>query len=142
MFRPTQHRAPRFVQLHFSCFVILWTIWTIALLVPIPKKTAAVVLPTEEAMFWFGKSLHVCTYAFLTISGISLPWSRKQRLWLLAAFVCHGAVTEYIQLFVGRTGSVRDALLDTTGILIGWGIWSWWIGRRSSEQKSQNPNHK
>jgi VanZ family protein len=137
MIRKKPQRTLWLVQLHYVGFVALWVAWTVALLAPVPKQTASVVLPTDEAKFWFGKSLHVCTYAFLTIAGISLPWSRKQRLGLLLALFLHGVATEILQQFVpGRTGSVRDVLLDSAGILLGWAILSWWVMRRNRARRS------
>ena len=127
-----QHRTRWLVQLHFVAFIAILIAWTIALLVPVPKKTAAVVLGGEDPMFWFGKCLHIGAYTFLTVLGIALPLTQKQRLWLLAGFVFHGAATEFLQQFVERGASVRDVILDSIGVVIGWGVWSWALPRRAS----------
>jgi VanZ family protein len=80
-------------------------------------------------MFYFGKTLHVCAYVFLTLLGGSMALARRQRWWLLGVLSFHGFATEYLQLFVNRGASWRDVGLDHLGIAIGIAIgWTWWRG--------------
>lgn len=112
--------------------VVLWVVWiaflaawTVALLIPIPAEASAMV-GGDDAKFLVAKSIHVGMYTFL--AGLS-AWLRvPKRFWLLPPFllVVHGATTEYVQNFVGRTGTVQDALLDLGGIILGVAAtWRW-----------------
>ena len=112
----------------FHClgFVLLLVAWTIALLSPVPQA-AKEVLGGERAAFWFGKCLHVGTYAFLTIMGGTLRLSRRWRFVLLGLLSLHAFATEFFQQFVGRGASCRDVGLDHIGILLGIAVsWKWW----------------
>jgi VanZ family protein len=103
--------------------------WTVALLVPIPAKPAA--LPQEwwELKFYFAKSLHASAYAFLAILSAWLHVARPRRWLLLLFLVGHAAGTEFLQwlLPTGRTGCVSDVGIDVLGILVGTALsWKWW----------------
>ncbi len=104
--------------------------WTIALLTPDPVQMSHAVLPAEAA-FPVAKSLHVLAYACLTALLAWLPVRPRARWALVALLSFHGAITEYLQTFVpGRSGSVRDVLIDHAGIALGLAVsWAWW--RRS-----------
>lgn len=108
-----------FAVLHGIVFVAFLTAWTIALLSPVPNKSAERVLGGEFWVFMFGKGLHISAYAFLTVLGGTIVLFGRHRRWVFMALVAHGATTEFFQQFVGRTASIRDVLLDAIGILIG-----------------------
>jgi VanZ family protein len=126
-----------FNRLHVAAFVFCFVCWTIALLVPVPHKEAEVVIGGADSQFWFGKTLHVCAYAFLTVLGGSITLTRTQRWFILALMSFHGFATEFFQQFVpGRTAAWRDVGLDHIGIALGILVgWRWWRGLLPPETK-------
>jgi VanZ family protein len=116
--------------LHAAAFFTALALWTYGLLTPVPHKEAEQVLGGSEPVFWFGKILHVCVYATLTLLGGSMRLTRTQRWLVLFLMAAHGCVTEFLQQFVeGRTGCVRDVGLDCLGITLGvFAGWRWWRG--------------
>jgi VanZ family protein len=118
---------------HVAAFFTCLTLWTIALLIPVPKEAASKVLGDEEEITLFGKCLHVGAYVSLTILGGAMPLSRRQRWLVLGLLSFHGFATEFFQQFVERHASIRDVGLDHIGIVLGvlFG-WHWWRGLRSS----------
>ena len=67
---------------------------------------------------------------------------RRKIVWLPAIILmigsCYAASDEIHQLFVsGRAGMISDVLIDSVGVLVGWGvfvvlmkkIWKWRHGR-------------
>jgi VanZ family protein len=107
-------------------FFVLLALWTIALLVPIPKEPAQV-LGDDFNKLIFAKSLHASAYAFLTILAGLMTATRRQRWWLLALLSFHGFATEFLQLFVDRGASWNDVRIDHIGIFVGllisWRCW-------------------
>lgn len=104
---------------HAAVFIVLLAAWTIALLSPVPKKSAQDVLGSEFGLWVFGKTLHVGVYAFLAaLGGTAHAFGRKWIL-VLPALVVHGGLTEFVQQFVGRGMRLEDLGLDTLGIAIG-----------------------
>ena len=125
--------------LAFAFFGFLF-LWTVALLLPVPKETASEALGGERGMFFFGKALHVSAYAFLTLLGGSQTLTRRQRALILGLLSFHGFATEFFQQFVERTASWRDVGLDHIGILLGLLIgWRWWqcLCHKAGEPMSQ-----
>jgi VanZ family protein len=113
-------------RLHCLAFALLLVAWTVALLSPVPQA-AKEALGGERGAFWFGKCLHVGTYAFLAIFGGTLRLSRRWRFVLLGVLSLHAFATEFFQEFVGRGASWRDVGLDHVGILLGIAVsWKWW----------------
>lgn len=110
--------------LHAAGFAIALAGWTIALLSPVPQDSAEKVLGGQFGLFLFAKSVHVGAYAFLAALGATIVLLGRRWWWVLPALVVHGAVTEYIQQFVGRGSKVADVGLDTLGIAIG-GLVAW-----------------
>jgi VanZ family protein len=108
--------------------------WSVALEVPQPihphDPTAA------EAVFTFGKAVHLSAYALL--AGLT-GWLRPTGAWRAAAFVFllgHGVLTEVLQFLLpfGRTGAVADVMLDWVGISVGVALtWRWWFRPRGQE---------
>ncbi len=100
--------------------------WTWALLTPIPPKTVTAVGGVNAA-FLIGKTLHLSVYATLGLLTAWLPLQRRWRILLVALLVLHGGSTEYLQQFVNRGSSPRDAVLDSIGIglgcLLAWRRW-------------------
>jgi VanZ family protein len=128
----------RLAWLHFSAFVLLLAAWTVALLMPVPQE-AAEELGGDEGKFWFSKSMHVATYAFLAFLGATLPLSLRWRLALLAVLSLHAFSTEFFQQFVGRSASWRDVGLDHVGIVLGIAVsWRWWRGRFRTDARPPN----
>jgi VanZ family protein len=107
--------------------VLRWTLWWIALCVWTallvtaqgPSVVASVV-PDHQLPVWVSKAGHVIGYAVLAVMVGSLPVrpAIRNAWWLF--LVSHACLTEWIQTFVeGRTGSLRDVLLDVLGITLG-----------------------
>jgi VanZ like family len=124
----------RWPILHVVVFALAMTAWTIALLVPVPQKSAREVLGSDWGIFLFAKTIHVSIYAILTIVGGTAAYFGRKWIWVLPALVLHGALTEFFQQFTGRTARVEDVGLDTLGIAIG-GFLVWWL-RRISQGRS------
>lgn len=109
-------------------FLVVLTVWTIGLLIPDPSSSAVEGLGGARSKFLIAKTLHVSAYAFVTFLAGFVVWSRASAGWCLAFLVSHAFLTEWLQTFVGRSGSLRDVGLDLLGILIGvamnWRCWS------------------
>ena len=116
-------RIPR--HLHTAIFLAFLISWTVALLSPVPEESASKVLGDKDTIWIFGKGLHISAYAWLAFLGVSCVGPRWQG-WMVAGLILHGITTEYFQDFVGRTGAVRDALLDSIGVTIGTSIILLW----------------
>jgi hypothetical protein len=123
--------------LHATAFFFCLACWTVALLSPVPHKEAEEVLGGSGGVFWFGKSLHVGAYAFLTVLGGSMALTHSQRWLILALMSFHGFATEFFQQFVpGRTAAWRDVGLDHIGVALGVVVgWRWWRGLLPAESK-------
>ncbi len=106
-------------------FFVLLVLWTIALLMPIPKESSQVLDDWQKLIF--AKSLHASAYAFLTILAGLMNVSRRQRWGLLALLSFHGFATEFLQQFVERGASWMDVGIDhigiSVGLLISWRCW-------------------
>lgn len=114
---------------HAICFFLCLTLWTVGLLMPVPRDSASKVLGGDSGMHLFGKSLHVGAYVFLTLLGGSMAMARGQRWLLLGALSFHAFATEFLQQFANRGASWRDVGLDHLGIAIGVAVgWCWWRG--------------
>jgi hypothetical protein len=120
---------------HAAVFVALLTAWTIALLSPVPHESARRALGGAWQVWVFGKGLHVCAYAFLAVLGGTLDLGGRRWVWVLAGLVVHGAVTEVFQPFVGRTGAVRDAALDSLGVAVGGFVVVVWRAARARQRR-------
>jgi VanZ family protein len=118
---------------HILVFAAFLTAWTIALLSPVPQKSAERVLGGAFWVLVFGKGLHVGAYAFLAILGGTL--GGRQGRWVLLALVLHGGLTEFFQQFVGRTTALRDAGLDALGVMVGGLVVLGWRAVRSRGQE-------
>jgi VanZ family protein len=104
---------------HVVLFAVALTAWTVALLSPVPHDSAKKVLGSDWGIFLFGKTLHVGTYAVLTILGGTATAFGRRWWWVLPGLVTHGGLTEYLQGFVGRGSRIEDVGLDSLGIAIG-----------------------
>lgn len=115
-------------HLHVVVFGLALIAWTIGLLSPVPQQSARATLGSDWVIFLFGKTLHVSAYASLAILGGSSAILHHHRRWVAFGLIAHGIATELIQPHVGRTGSVRDVLLDSLGV--GIGLFVLWLCRR------------
>ena len=106
-------------KLYTIAFIVTFILWTIGLLIPVPKESATKVLDTEYKLFVAGKMLHISAYAFLTVLAGLLTLSTRHRWWLLGLLSFHGFATEFFQQFVNRGASLRDVGLDHIGIVLG-----------------------
>jgi len=104
---------------HVLLFAVALIAWTVALLSPVPHDSARSVLGSDWGVFLFGKTLHVGTYAVLTVLGGTAAAFGRRWWWVLPGLVAHGALTEYLQGFVGRGSRIEDVGLDSLGIAIG-----------------------
>ncbi|MFO0851501.1 MAG: VanZ family protein [Gemmataceae bacterium] len=101
-------------------FLFFLALWTYELLAenPVPESVSRAI--PNEWKFWLAKGLHVVGYAFLTVLAWLLPVPRLVYWLVIALLLLHGIATEVGQTFVaGRTGSVRDVLLDWVGVGLG-----------------------
>jgi VanZ family protein len=99
-------------------------LWTIALLIPVPDKSAKEVLGSDDRVFILHKLVHISAYAFLTIVAGLMTLTTNQRWLILLLLSFHGFATEFLQGFVNRGSSIYDVGFDHIGILIGL-ITSW-----------------
>lgn len=110
----------------FLFFLGLWT-WELLAEDPIPESVKRAI--PDQWMFWLAKGLHVVAYAFLTVLAGLLPVPRVFFWLVIAGLVLHGIGGEIGQTFVdGRTGSMRDVLLDWGGVVLG--LLAIWAVRR------------
>lgn len=126
----------RFELAHVIVFAAFLLAWTIALELPVPHESAQKVLggPLEE--FFFGKGLHICAYAFLTVLGGTVAIFGRRWWWVLPGLVAHGGITEFFQQFTGRTARIEDVGLDTIGVALGsLLIFAW---RRFTKSKAES----
>lgn len=115
----------------WAIWLVLLSIWTLALVTTYPAQIKQQVLP-REASFPASKMLHVSAYAFLAGFAAFLP-SRGGWRWLpLVVLSLHGFGTEYWQTFVPmRYGCWSDVAIDHVGILLGSLLtWKWWLPSR------------
>ncbi len=110
----------------------VWTgfaaVWTILLLMPISESGENTLdKVTLGRKFLAAKIGHVVGYALLTgLCGWLRPPARI-RWMLLVLVIVHAPVTEFLQTYVGRGGSLADVGLDFVGILLGLVLtWKWW----------------
>ena len=116
-------RSQLFRWLLWAAYVALWTT---ALLTTFPLAVRDRIVPAQYG-FPASKTLHVAAYAVFTVLTGWLPLSRRWRWGVLGLVALHAWGTEYVQQFVGRTGSLRDVGLDHAGIVLGlllsWKLW-------------------
>jgi VanZ family protein len=110
--------------IHVGLFAVFLAAWSVALLSPVPHDSAKKVLGSEFGLFLFAKTVHVATYAFLTVLGGTAAAFGRRWWWVLPGLVAHGGLTEYFQQFVGRGSRLEDVGLDSIGIGVG-GLITW-----------------
>jgi VanZ family protein len=83
---------------------------------------------SADEQFLFNKGAHVVAYAALAALTGWLQVPPRWRPLLLAFLLIHGTATEFVQQHLAyRTGSLRDALFDHLGVIVGTLIsWRWW----------------
>jgi hypothetical protein len=124
--------------------VILWISFWIGLFIVMHRPLRDVgILPFP----WFDKIVHFTLYAILAGLG---AWSfHGLRGYLTSAFLwrwagiyaAYGVADEYLQPFVGRTGSVADWLADVSGVATATVLAILWQRpkRRSAGMSSEDP---
>ncbi len=102
-------------------FAVALPVWTWMLLAPNPVPPAVRELLGfwEHAVFVAAKSLHAGVYAGLAALGTVAAGPQWRAV--AAGLVLHGAATEAGQQWcdLGRTGSVRDVVIDCVGVAAG-----------------------
>lgn len=114
-------------------WLLLLAAWTIALIVPVPFRghgKSEWVTP----LFTFSKFLHIAIYAVFAASAAGLRWPPTWRVFVLAALIGHGMLSEYLQWlledFSHRSGKWSDVGLDCLGLFIGaLASWRKWPAR-------------
>ena len=110
---------------------VLLAAWTVGLLIPDPQKIS-VLESAPETGFVIAKSCHVVVYAVLAGMLVWLPGRPSWRWRLVVVLSLHGCGTEFLQRFTGRTGSLRDVVLDHVGISLGC-LLTWWCFKMSQK---------
>jgi VanZ family protein len=109
-------------------FLVFLGLWTWKLLEPNPVPEAVSEHLKGDLRFFAAKGLHAAAYAFLAVLAVTLPLKRHWRWFFVGLLALHGVATEIGQTFVpGRTGSVRDVLIDWAGV--GAGVLFWFLAR-------------
>jgi VanZ family protein len=99
-----------------ALWLALLGLWTYGLLSPSAPEELGEYVP-EGLHFYAGKGLHVFAYAVLAFGAAWLPTPWRWATWV--GLVLHAGLTEWLQPFVGRGGSVWDVLIDCGGITLG-----------------------
>jgi VanZ family protein len=119
--------------LQLAAFLAFLSLWTWKLLEPHPVPDEVTAGLGAGVKFGLAKSLHFCSYAFLTVLGGTI--SRRWRWWVVGLLMLHGIGTEIGQTFVpNRTGTVTDVLIDWAGIGCGVVV-AWWRRSRTSRHE-------
>jgi VanZ family protein len=123
--------SPRFL-LHLLVLLVFLGLWTWKLLEPNPVPEAISEKLKGWERFAAAKTLHVSGYCFLTLLTVTLPLPNYWRWFLAGLLALHGVATEIGQTFVpGRTGSVRDVLIDWGGVCAAVLIWRVFLAPRT-----------
>lgn len=103
-------------------WLLLLAAWTMALIVPVPLRDHGK-SEWDGPLFTFSKFLHLSVYGVLAASAAWLRWPPSWRVFVLAALIGHGMLTEYLQWlledFSHRSGKWSDVGLDCLGLLLG-----------------------
>jgi VanZ family protein len=120
---------PTATMIRSSLWLLAMAVWTVLLLTPDPAKPVRDSLSDDET-FTLAKLLHVTAYACLTASGVWAFRPYPAMRYVAWGLVAHGAITEYLQTYVPtRHGCVRDVILDSIGVGMGFLVLRYWFGR-------------
>jgi hypothetical protein len=126
---PAAERSPG----RWLIWAVYVTLWTTALVIPVPPTGLPVDDFIELHRFLIAKTVHVSAYVVLTVLTGLLTVPARYRLLLLFFVMAHGTATELTQwglttLGVSeRTGMLYDVGFDNVGVLIGLLLsWKWW----------------
>ncbi len=106
--------------------------WSVAVQTPVPPAED---LPFGEYLelrkFLFAKSVHVASYALLTVLSGWLFVPTRWRWLLMFVVMGHGAATELLQWALAdlchREGTLRDVGFNFLGVMAGLLLsWKWW----------------
>jgi VanZ family protein len=125
--------------LRWSVWWLLLALLTYGLVSPQPPKVSAALLP-PGLTFGASKATHLFAYALLSGLVPWLPASSRQRLGLWLLLATHGALTEFIQLYVpGREGSLRDVGINLAGLCLGLAL-AQLVSRRRPQAPTERPS--
>lgn len=78
--------------------------------------------PVKSSIHNLDKYFHAATYAGLAYWFMQLN-VRRRYVWVAVGFVLMGILIEYLQSFTRtRTADIYDALANTLGVAVGWGL--------------------
>jgi hypothetical protein len=126
---PAAERSPG----RWLIWAVYVTLWTTALVIPVPPTGLPVDDFIELHRFLIDKTVHVSAYVVLTALTGWLTVPARYRLLLLFFVMAHGTATELTQWGLTtlgiseRTGMLYDVGFDNVGVLIGLLLsWKWW----------------
>lgn len=121
---PPTNRRGALLAAHLCALAAVLGLWTWKLLDPTPVPDGLLDRFGPGARFAAAKGLHLGGYCALALLAVTLPVRGYWRWFLVGLLALHGVATEIGQTFVpGRTGSVRDVLIDWAGIALGVLVW-------------------
>ncbi|MGL4555036.1 MAG: VanZ family protein [Gemmataceae bacterium] len=106
-------------------------VWTYLLVSPTAAHSLGELVVPTARRFLAAKVGHFTGYAAFAFAVPFLTARPGVRLGVVAGLIAHGALTELVQLYVpGRTGELRDVVIDSAGVLTGLAAGRWLAGRR------------
>ena len=124
----------RVAQVLHVAALLAWS-WLLVKSNPFPEVAKELANWGDWATFLSAKALHAGVYATLTAGGILLYRGRAKQAWIAGLFA-HGLASELAQYFgnewfqTGRSGCIRDVVIDWLGITVAWWPLRWWISRK------------
>lgn len=115
----------------FIPMLLLWT-WKLLDPHPVPDPMRDFLSYWDWLPFVLAKCLHTGCYAFLTALALIWVTTRRGKVIAVGFMLLHGVGTEIGQTYVpNRVGSVKDVLIDSTGVALGV-IAMRWLTRRGT----------
>ena len=118
-------------------FWLALTAWFVLLVRPTPQDITNDLKELSDLLpFIVAKTLHLTAYA--VFAGWALVVFDRWRWCAFAAVAGHAILGELGQYLgnewfaTGRTGTVKDVLIDWTGMALGCGVW--WLWRRRANR--------
>jgi hypothetical protein len=84
------------------------------------------------------KIVHVTLFAGFSALWVAAAWPERRTWAILVAGLALAALTELGQdlPFVARDGNLADGLADSSGILVGLVVATWWLSRGAADGPS------